>query len=240
MNCILNPPGPRNTKYLNGCRKAMKKRAQPLENGSTTKRYRLNGATKLNSNAQLESVAKLKCDKTVSNDIIQNGYEEISNVSCILQGRAQSIKQKVKYIPQNQFVHIKPPPINTQKIYVKQQNGNQSYTLGVKNIGKIEATQCNLPTMKNKNQYDTQFAIPKNTTETNLTTNPNEADTAFKNIDIFDIPILFADNDGNTIDDNQTNNQVQKTIETNDTNDINSIDVVSEEIVDDAIGKCTI
>lgn len=234
---------------MNGCRKVTKQRAQPLENDLTLKRYRLNSAQHFKANAQHKSIVKVNnntnkihkpqncfdnasldvtIDKAVSNDIIQNGnnYED-----------SQSIKRKVKYIPQNQFVHIKPPPINTQKIYVKKQNGNASYTLGVKNIGKIETTQSNLQTVKNKNHLVGQLAIPKNNTELQTKSTTIVADTSLKNIDIFDIPILFADNDDNTIDDNQTHSLLQETIKTNDTNDINSIDVISEEIVDDAIGK---
>lgn len=34
-----------------------------------------------------------------------------------------NITQKVKFVPSNQFVHIKPPPLNTQKIYMKTPKG---------------------------------------------------------------------------------------------------------------------
>lgn len=115
-----------------------------------------------------------------------------------------SIKQKVKFIPQNQFVHIKPPPINTQKIYVKQQNGNQSYTLGVKNIGSN-----NIPVVHNSKLITTENNLSANELDVSIsededsTGNAIEMETSMGNIDIFDIPILFAD-DGNAIEEKQS------------------------------------
>lgn len=180
-------------------------------------------------------------------DIVQNGdaievkANETFNGGTALNG-SPSIKQKVKYIPPNQFLHIKPPPLNTQKIYVKQQNGNQSYTLGVKNIATtIDVTQPTvvpntLTTAKNMDQSSAVSASssPNKTTVENSSAQNQTQNTAIDDINIFDIPILFADKDGNIIDDNPTSsNEIPKTPETADT--INSIDVISEEIVNDTI-----
>lgn len=235
----MNPPGPRKPKQINGYRKTTKQRASPLENGTSAKRSRLNGKalgrppmTKIKSvqngnasqtNGILDESMQLTVKSVLSpSDIVRNGVnkEEKSNG---IPNDSPSIKQKVKYIPQNQFLHIKPPPKDTQKIYVKQQNGNQSYTLGVKNIGKNEVPLLHNTNFTVKNREQTPSPIKINEEI------PQIDNTSINDIDIFDIPILFADNDGNIIDEKQT----PKT--STPAQSINSIDIISEEIVNDTV-----
>lgn len=268
-NCILNPPGPRKPKQLNGCRKVTKQRhVTPLENGSTAKRARMNGNQRAKplgrpprnkaknllqngntsqSNEMDDASMQSTLKSVLPTDIVQNGdaielkSNETFNGGAMLNG-SSSIKQKVKYIPPNQFLHIKPPPLNTQKIYVKQQNGNKSYTLGVKNIATtIDVKQPNiLINAKNIDQtassaVSTSSSPNKTNVEYSNAQNQNHAqNTAIDDINFFDIPILFADKDGNIIDDNQTSsNEISKTSATAQT--INTIDVISKEIVNDTI-----
>lgn len=224
---------------MNGCRKAAKQRASPLENGTSTKRPRLNGkalgrppknvqnGNASQTNELLDESMQLTVKSVLSpSDIVQNGVnkEEKSNGT---PNGSPSIKQKVKYIPQNQFLHIKPPPKDTQKIYVKQQNGNQSYTLGVKNIDTNEVPLLHNKhfTVKNREQTPSPIEINEEI--------PKIDNTSINDIDIFDIPILFADNDDNIIDENHTPSQTPKT--STSTKSINSIDIISEEIVNDTI-----
>ncbi|XP_055314326.1 uncharacterized protein LOC129575237 isoform X2 [Sitodiplosis mosellana] len=260
-SCILNPPGPRKLKQLNGCRKVTKQRATHLEHGPTAKRARLNGNQRAkllgrppiiktkngiqNGNSQTNETdddesLQLAFKSVLPTDIVQNDdvVEDKSNGTHDVRttpNGSPSIKQKVKYIPPNQFLHIKPPPLNTQKIYVKQQNGNQSYTLGVKNIGTTDVSPTpvvhnKLVSPKNKEQT-TSLASSSPQKKTNVEYS-NGQDRSIKDIDIFDIPILFADKDGNIIDENHTgNSDTPKTSTTT----INSIDVISEEIVNDTI-----
>lgn len=238
----MNPPGPRKLKAMNGCRKATKQRASPFENGTSAKRTKLNGKplgrppmAKIKNlqngnasqiNEMLDESMQLDQKSVIpSTDIVQNGVELEEKSNGIANG-SPSIKQKVKYIPQNQFLHIKPPPKDTQKIYVKQQNGiNQSYTLGVKNIGTSE-----VPLLHNKliNVKNNEKIPSPNKINEEI---PKIHNTSINSIDIFDIPILFADNDGNIIDENHS--QTPKT--STSAQSINSIDIISEEIVNDAI-----
>lgn len=238
---------------MNGCRilstqKATKQRAKPLGNGSAAKRARFNGNPKFRApgrpktksksiqngntsqtNETDEESLRLAFNSMLPADIVQNGGHDDDKTNGTPNG-SPSIKQKVKYIPPNQFVHIKPPPLNTQKIYVKQQNGNQSYTLGVKNIGTTDAPLIHnkLITVKNKEQINPS---PNKTDEEISITE----DTTINDIDIFDIPILFADKDGNIIDDNQTSNETPKTSVPQTPSAINSIEIISEEIVNGTI-----
>lgn len=209
---------------MNGYRKAIKHRAQALENGHTAKKARLNGKPKIKANGTTRNVTlaklrkmqdgiakqtiemddaalKLAFESVLPADMLQNGSDMADeiNVTSSTPNVSPSIKQKVKYIPPDQFVHIKPPPINTQKIYVKQQNGNsQSYTLGVKNIGS-----SNIPVINNKlitvqKDLTNQINVSMNEEDT-IESATEENNTSMGNInmqDIFDIPILFAD-DGN-------------------------------------------
>lgn len=163
----------------------------------------------------------------------------------------QNITQKVKFIPSNQFVHIKPPPINTQKIYMKPQSGgNQSFTLNVNNIGSTHGSEIltnNMITAKSINASqqaaNSQSNSPSkhtNKTITILKTVPTieenadlETNTAtVDNVNILDIPILYADNDGNVLENDQPNAEADKQIASNDT--LQPIDILSAQIVDDS------
>lgn len=184
-----------------------------------------------------DAALKLSFESVSPTDILQNGTdmaEEINvtsstpNVSI-----SPSIKQKVKYIPPDQFVHLKPPPINTQKIYVKQQTGNsQSYTLGVKNIDS-----SNIPVINNK--LITVQKVSMNEEDT-IQSATKESNTSMGNIDmhdIFDIPILFAD-DGNVADESKSSIESQKITETSQppqpsrsTKSANTIEILSDTII---------
>lgn len=247
----MNPPGPRKSKQSNGCRNGTKHQAEHMENGQPEKRVRLNSTQKCTKMKPVKLKAiirneiqskiceiddtslQLTSNQISSHDNITQNDDEMednSNVIISTPNGSPSIKQKVKYIPQNQFVHIKPPPINTQKLYVKQQNGNRSYTLGVKNIGTTD-----VPVMKNQlidvknNEIVSPIKITKRISPTKS--------TSIKNIeDIFDIPILFADHDGNIIDENQIHCETRKTVKTPNPN--KSINIISNEIIKNAmIGK---
>lgn len=144
---------------------------------------------------------QLAFESVLPHDLLQNGDQsnEHSTENNVLLNGSPSIRQ-VKYIPANQFVHIKPPPINTQKIYVKQQNGNESYTLGVKSISTsdIPALQNRLTAVKNE---DLSNQMEENESAAESDSNMD--------INIFDIPILFADNDGNILE-SQNGNETPK------------------------------
>lgn len=264
-NCILNPPGPRKPKQLNGYRKAVKHRAQALENGPTPKRARLNGKPKIKANGTTRNVTlaklrkmqngiakqtiemddatlKLAFESVLPADILQNGTDMADeiNVTSSTPNVSPSIKQKVKYIPPDQFVHLKPPPMNTQKIYVKHQNGNsQSYTLGVKNIGS-----SNIPVINNKlitvqKDLTNQINVSMNEEDT-IQSATEENNTSMGNIDmhdIFDIPILFAD-DGNAADESKSSIESPKITDTSQppkssrsTKSANTIEILSDTII---------
>lgn len=196
---------------MNGQRKATKQRAAQLENRLPVKRRRLNGTQKyrtLNGQGRLKNSSKNhELRNGFNNDdeslhlAFENGLQnggKGNGISCennniVLNGHSPSIRQKVKYIPANQFVHIKPPPINTQKIYVKQQNGHQSYTLGVKSI----SSTLDIPV---KDEFDEASAMNE----------MNGSEANMDDINIFDIPILFADSDGNILE-NQNGTETPKT-----------------------------
>lgn len=217
---------------MNGQRKATKHRAAPLENRAPVKRKRLHGTQKyrtVNGQGRLKtsSSKKQKIQNRMDDDdnddaSLQLAFENVhrsyglqngdkrngklcENNNIVLNGNSSSIRQKVKYIPANRFVHIKPPPMNTQKIYVKQQNGHQSYTLGVKSISTPDIPVVQ-NTLTNEDESDQATATNK--------TNGNEviekSDSNMDDINIFDIPILFADSDGNILE-NQNGTETPKT-----------------------------
>lgn len=185
-----------------------------------------------------------------------NGNSTVTATEC---NGSPSLRQKVKYIPADHgFVHLKPPPINMEKIYVKQlPNGgvggggcggnHQSYTLGVKNINTtdIPVIHNKLITVKQKESNDQMVAAltyisDEETSE--LTSNTtDDTDANIDNINIFDIPILFADNDGNILDDqngdgNGTDNiDVINSTQHNQLESSKTIEIISEEIITDAI-----
>lgn len=163
--------------------------------------------------------------KTLPNTIIQ----PTSNTT------QPNIKQKVKFVPSNQFVRIKPPPVNTQKIYVKSPNNGETFSASSLTHGeKIyseDVTANKLMIVKNKNMsdknltataYDNGVAhksdlnnvilsnekaigLPFNNLDTQMTIDPQQTaasppsiiDSDLFGTNILDIPILFADNDGN-------------------------------------------
>lgn len=93
-----------------------------------TQRYQLNvdhssDSESTNPTDQIESV-------------IQNGRSHAMDTPT---GPSSTIRQKVKLFPSSQFLHLKPPPVNIQKIYKAQDaNGTQSYRLGVNNISSTD------------------------------------------------------------------------------------------------------
>lgn len=187
---------------------------------------------------QLAFETVLPPDVLTDDDDELNGKTNESHIVASYTPHASpSIKQKVKYIPPNQFVHLKPPPINTQKIYVKQQNGNQKYTLGVNNIGSgnVPVIHNKLITVKNKEPSNHIQVVPIDE-DIPLTPNPNDE---LDKIDIFDIPILFADNDGNIMDDDQQCNEASKTTEESQaplqppppSKSLNTIEILSDTII---------
>lgn len=258
----MNPPGPRKLKHINGCRKVQKQRAKPIENGPITKKIRLNGQQKYKIKAQpkinyvTNGITKQQnghFDETSQHMIIENEENANDETIYLNASNVSNIRQKVKYIPQNnKFLHLKPPPKNTQKIYVKQENGNQSYTLGLNNIG-TPVLHNNLLSIKNNRhiiENASQNQIIQEISINNID-EEKEEDKSLNGIDIFDIPILFADNDGNIIDENETNNETENIVPDEASQTINSVaseetvnDVASEEIVGDieigknSFGKC--
>lgn len=165
-----------------------------------------------------------------------------------------SLRQKVKFITADRFVHIKPPPINTEKIYVKQQaNGSRSYALGdipVLHNKLITVTQ------KDPNDHATTMAAPiasssssyksdEDTYESELTSlTTDDGDANLENVNIFDIPILFADSDLPNDDGNQilaNGNGIHSTpmndtlVQPNQMEPSKTIEIISEEIITDAI-----
>lgn len=161
-----------------------------------------------------------------------------------------SLRQKVKFITADHFVHIKPPPINTEKIYVKQYtNGSQRYGLG-----DIPMIHNKLITVKQKEPTDQVTAMAtatvgssassyKSDEETSeLTSNTtDDVDTNFGNFNIYDIPILFADNDDVKILENPNVNGNNNTpvmnilTQTDQMEPSKTIEIISEEIITDAI-----
>lgn len=121
-------------------------------------------------------------------------------------------RQKVKVIPPNQFMQLKPPSANTQKVYTLKtstgiKNGPQLFTVKSQQPGKqqvftVKSTappfiptstvvSSNQQTKLGGNSYilnQGKFTLIKNVE----TTKPD-----LSNTNIFDIPIVFADNEGN-------------------------------------------
>lgn len=224
-------------------------------NEAASKRIRLNGNQKLKEvradkklkkRKELTNGIQLKCNTSqkiafksaLPHDILQNGEpanEKPNGTNTIIglsTPNASPIKQKVKYIPPNQFLHIKPPPINTQKIYVKPQNGNRSYTLKCENISQFPVDVQNNSTDLNHQNHINHIVTENNTTGEQIFTEDDTENS--ESLNIFDIPILFADNDGNIIDTNETSNEIT---ETNVPQPANSIEIISDEIIKAAVGK---
>lgn len=165
------------------------------------------------------------------------------------------IRRKV-IIPSNEFVHIKPPPRNTQKIYVKPHNASdQTYTLGVNSIDSTTSNNQKRLTGNDKNSPMNTITLHKtlpnqNTKIKNInTTSRAQASinddlpmttTTFENIDLSDIPILFADNDGNLLNHTSTVPETQNTVEITSEESMEPIDILSAQIVDDSHNDGTV
>lgn len=201
--------------------------ADAIVNGTMRKKSLVNGGNNIRKKLieMDEAALKLAVESVLPPDVLQNGTKisekskEI-HVTPPTPNVSPSIKQKVKYIPTEQFVHLKPPKNGTQKIYVKQQNGNQTYTLGVKNISSsniIPAVHDTLmePTNVTSNgKKDEEIETDEEDASQSAAKEEEDEDASLGNFDIFDIPILFAD-DGNTADELETSNDdSQKKMET--------------------------
>lgn len=126
-------------------------------------------------------------------------------------GSATGTVQKVKMIPSNQFVQIKPPQANTQKIYtIKTSSGLGSDNLrGQGQIFTVKSTPSGQqylqgPTTSPLVISPTKYTVLKSATGSSTIVS-NESDVQkttsdLSNTNIFDIPIIFADNDGNIHD----------------------------------------
>lgn len=252
-NCVLNPPGPRKLKHLNGQRKATKQRASPIPNGSAAKRMRLNGkhqSKSINGHAKLNASRKNKMKlngikngngydtpSPLTNDsddsMVQIEFDteipftKIHDQNGAKNGKITTIpdstngspilRQKVKFITSDKFVHIKPPQINTENIYVKQQpNGCQSYSLDETPLITVVQKE---PVATASSSSDEEISeLTSNTTD--------DVDKNLDSINIFDIPILFGDNDDNH-NDTLTQRETSKPL--------NKVEILSEEIITDAI-----
>lgn len=186
-----------------------------------------------------EKSLQLAFENVLPSDSLLNGDKWNQNTAdskFVLNG-STSIRQKVKYIPADKFVHIKPPPINTQKIYVKQQNGNQFYTLGVKNISTfdIPPAQNKLMAVTNEKECE-ELEVADRIYDSTSASDETEQDSNADDINIFDIPILLADNDGNILE-NLNNNESVKRPEPDAEiqNRSKGIEILSEEIINGTI-----
>lgn len=169
--------------------------------------------------------------------------------------QSAGIRRKV-IIPSNEFVHIKPPPRNTQKIYVKTHNSNdQTYTLGVNSIDstssinekRLTGNDTNVPikTITLYKTSPTKSTKMKNISNTSQSQSIIDDDlpmpaTTFENIDLSDIPILFTDNDGNLLNHTSTVPETQNIVKITSEETMEPIDILSAEIVDDSHHEETI
>uniref|UniRef100_A0A0K8UD01 KAT8 regulatory NSL complex subunit 3 n=2 Tax=Bactrocera latifrons TaxID=174628 RepID=A0A0K8UD01_BACLA len=186
------------------------------------------------------------------NETAQGGQKIVTNYEIVAPSKSTPIKTalmnplqkqslpagaKIKMIPSNQFVQLKPPLQSQSKIYtIKTASMQQNSTSGNTNIGSIVSTsptsssvanhQQQIFTLKSPNGQTTQFvtAAPPGTAQQKYTVMKNVsggttlqiANAAFSGIkgstpktsstsnmdlsNIIDMPIVFADNDGNLSD----------------------------------------
>lgn len=229
------------------------------QNGSNSYHQRNHQLT-ATANDSDDSMVQIDFENVIpSNNLHQNGngmIERMTNTNNIVTinggGGSPSLRQKVKFIAADQgFVHLVPPPINTEKIYVKQLpngcngigvGGNQLYNNG----SDIPVIHDKLITVKQKESNDqmatTALAYKSDEETSELTSNTTDGDTDanIENINIFDIPILFADNDGNILDDQNGNeNGIADAINSQQPVDrfepSKKIEIISEEIITEAI-----
>lgn len=118
-------------------------------------------------------------------------------------------RQKVKVIPPNQFMQLKPPSGNSQKVYTLKtstgiKNGPQLFTVksqpGKQQVFTVKSTapQFNpTSTVVSSNQTKLNNSIILNQGKFTLMKSVETTKPDLSNTNIFDIPIVFADNEGN-------------------------------------------
>lgn len=210
------------------------------QNGSNG--YYTNGYHRLTATANDsdDSTVQIDYDNVIPmNNLHQNGMASTKN-NITLNG-SPSLRQKVKYVAADQgFVRLKAPPINTEKIYVKQQpNG-----IGGTDVNQLYNSTLDIPliTVKQKESND-RMATPlvwksdEETSELTSNTTDDNIDANIDNINIFDIPILFADNDGNILDNQNGNDSLDgmSLLQPEPLEASKTIEIISEEIITDAI-----
>lgn len=184
------------------------------------------------------------------NSVYQNGGAErtanTTNTIVTLNGGSPSLRQKVKYIAADQgFVHIKPPPINTEKIYVNQQPNGGGGAGGHHLYNSTSGISVITVKQKEPNDQTATAAYKSDEELSELTSNTTDDDTAdisIENINIFDIPILFADNDGNILDNQNGNGSdidsadvIHSLQHIDRLEPSKAIEIISEEIITDTI-----
>lgn len=180
---------------------------------------------------------------------MQNGRSCVQRTS--VNETSPSIRQKVKLIPSNQFLHLKPPPVNIQKIYKTQDaGGSHSYTLGVNNIGTTDIGLGHTKLITVSNGHNPSQAPRKNIqiikTPTKSPTIVHQteefADSAkidsiiADRVDVPDFPSEFDEADIESMLANGLQAE-EEVINGLDTDGFNSLDILSAKIVDDAIGQ---
>lgn len=118
-------------------------------------------------------------------------------------------RQKVKVIPPNQFMQLKPPSGNSQKVYTLKtstgiKNGPQLFTVksqpGKQQVFSVKSTAPQFiptSTVVSGNQTKLNNSIILNQGKFTLMKNVETTKPDLSNTNIFDIPIVFADNEGN-------------------------------------------
>lgn len=152
---------------------------------------------------------------------------------------SSAIQQKVKLIPSNEFLHLKPPPVNIQQIY-KSHNagGNQSYTLGLNNISStdIGRNHTKLITITDDRIIQTKPSLRKTETNPNTSNNLSGSDSEASNrtTDSFE---YLSTNDYVSESEEMTINDERTTNGRIVTNTFQPFDILSAEIVDDALSQ---
>ncbi|XP_014091919.3 KAT8 regulatory NSL complex subunit 3 isoform X2 [Bactrocera oleae] len=216
------------------------------------------------------------------NDTAQSAQKIVTNYEIVAPSKSTPIKTalmnplqkqtlpagaKIKMIPSNQFVQLKPPLQSQSKIYtIKTASMQQSSTSGNTNIGSIVSTsptgstvanhQQQIFTLKSPNGQTTQFvtAAPPGTAQQKYTVMKNVsggttlqiANAAFSGIkgstsnaasasnmdlsNIIDMPIVFADNEGNLSDSVASSTATVKSANTSGVGQL----IISQKIIKEA------
>lgn len=118
-------------------------------------------------------------------------------------------RQKVKVIPPNQFMQLKPPSGNSQKVYTLKgpagiNKSPQVFTIKSQQPGKqVFTVKSTAPqfiptsTVVSSNQTKLNNSIILNQGKFTIMKNVETTKPDLSNTNIFDIPIVFADNEGN-------------------------------------------